>query len=78
MLDKELTQGTSQGKAKLGLHLKNIYLFSTYLAVPGLSRSKWNLVTQPGMEPKPPALEEWNPSQQKIREVFLSFFFFKL
>ena len=44
-----------------------------YLAVPGLSCSKWNLVTEPGMEPKPPALEEWSPSQQKIREVLFFF-----
>ena len=49
--------------------LKNKYLFITYLAAMTLSCGKWDLVSRPGMEPWPTALEAWSLSYWATREV---------
>ena len=52
---------------KKKLSLKN-YLF-IYLAALGLSRDMWDLVPQPGIKPRPPALGGRHLSHWTIREV---------
>ena len=49
--------------------LKNKYLFIIYFAAMTLSYGKWDLVSRPGMEPGPTALEAWSLSYWTTREV---------
>lgn len=46
----------------------NVCLFP-YLAGPGLSCCRWDLVPRPGIEPRPPALGAWRLSHWPTREV---------
>ena len=51
------------------------FFFNIYLAVPGLSCSKWDPVPRPGTKPRPPALGARSPSPWATRGV--SRFLFK-
>ena len=46
-----------------------------YLSVLGLSCGIWDLVSRPGIEPRPPALGTWSLSHWATREVPLRSFF---
>ena len=39
------------------------------MVAPGLSRSMWNLVPRPGIEPRSPALGVWSLSHRTTREI---------
>ena len=65
-------QATDWGKIhSLSLFFKNIYVFIS-LATLGLSCGLWDLVPQPGVEPRPPALRAQSPSYWSTRESPLS------
>ena len=53
------------------LSFKKIFTF-IYLAAPGLSCNKWDLVSWPETKPRPPALGAWSLSHWTTREVFAS------
>ena len=53
----------------LCIFFKNKCLFFIYLAAMTLSGGKWDLVSHPGMEPGPTALEVWSLSYWTTREV---------
>ena len=64
----------------VSLTCENVYFLKhlfIYLDAPGLSCSAWDLVSWPGMEPGPPALEVWSLSHWTTREVPGDVYFFK-
>ena len=55
--------------------LYKIYIYThthIYLAGPGLSCNMWDLVPEPGIKPRPPALGAWRLSHCNAREVLVS------
>ena len=56
-------------KSRSLLQGKITFFLSFNVAVPGLSCSTWHLVSQPGVEPRPLALETWNLNYWTTREV---------
>ena len=63
----QVTPGSTEGLSKCQafkdyLDACSLFFFSFNLAGPGLSCGMWNLVPQPGIEPRPPALGVRSPS----------------
>ena len=56
-------------KVLVGYPVYSLFLKIIYLAVPGLYCSMWDLVPQPGIEPRPPALGVQSLSHWTTTEV---------
>ena len=55
----------------VALFLGFVFLIFLILFIWLLSYSMWDLVPQPGIEPRPPAFGVWSPSHWTTKEVFL-------